>query len=142
MSDYANALARVLISIVFIYFGFLQFTNIAGYTANPGILRFVHITNNVIPPVVIAYLVAAIDLFGGLLILAGFKLRWAAWVLFVFVALTLFFSHAFWTMEGPARVANQGHFLKNLAFMGALLMIAFNNPGRCSLDGRRAIGQR
>jgi len=138
MSDYANAFARFLISIVFIYFGFLQFTNIAGYAANPGILRFVHFTHNIIPPVAVAYLVAVIDLICGLLILVGFKLRWAAWVLFVFVLLTLFFSHAFWTMEGPARVANQGHFLKNLALMGALLMIAFNNPGRCSLDGRRA----
>jgi putative oxidoreductase len=136
MSDYANAVARLMISIVFIYFGFLQFTNIAGYTANPGVLKFVAFTGNIIPPVVIAYLVAAIDLFGGLLLLVGFKLRWAAWVLFVFVALTLFFSHAFWTMEGPARVANQGQFLKNIALMGALLLVAFNSPGRCSLDGR------
>ena len=88
MSDYANAVARLMISIVFIYFGFLQFTNIAGYTANPGVLKFVAFTGNIIPPVVIAYLVAAIDFFGGLLLLVGFKLRWAAWVLFVFVALT------------------------------------------------------
>jgi putative oxidoreductase len=138
MSDYANALGRLLISIVFIYFGFLQFTNIAGYAANPAVLKFVAFTGNVIPPVVIAYLVAAIDFFGGILLLIGLKLRWVAWVLFIFVALTLFFAHAFWTMEGPARVANQGQFLKNLALMGALLLVAFNNPGRCSLDGRAA----
>jgi putative oxidoreductase len=125
-----------MISIVFIYFGFLQFTNIAGYTANPGVLKFVAFTGNIIPPVVIAYLVAAIDFFGGLLLLVGFKLRWAAWVLFIFVALTLFTSHAFWMMEGPARVANQGQFLKNIALMGALLMVACNSLGRCSLDGR------
>ena len=136
MSDYCNALGRLLLSIVFIYFGYLQFTNIATYAANPAVLKFVAITGNIAPPTVIAYLVAAIDLFGGLMLLAGFKLRWVAWVLFVFVALTLFFAHPFWTMEGPARVANQGHFLKNLALMGALLLVAFGNPGRCSLDGR------
>ncbi len=32
MIDMIQLLARVLISIVFIVFGFLQFTNIAGYT--------------------------------------------------------------------------------------------------------------
>jgi putative oxidoreductase len=94
------------------------------------------ITGNVVPPTVIAYLIAAIDLFGGLMLLVGFKLRWVAWVLFVFIVLTLFFAHPFWTMEGPARVANQGNFLKNLALMGAMLLVAFGNPGRCSLDGR------
>jgi putative oxidoreductase len=136
MSDYANALGRLLLSIVFIYFGYLQFTNIAGYAANPAVLKFIAFTGNVVPPTVIAYLVAAVDLFGGLMLLVGFKLRWAALVLFVFVALTLFFAHPFWTMEGPVRVANQGQFLKNLALMGAMLLMAFGNPGRCSLDGR------
>lgn len=136
MSDYGNALGRLLLSIVFIYFGYLQFTNIPAYAANPAVLKFVAVTGNIAPPTVIAYLVAAIDLFGGLMLLAGFKLRWAAWVLFGFVTLTLFFAHPFWTMEGPARVANQGHFLKNIALMGALILVAFGNPGQCSLDGR------
>jgi putative oxidoreductase len=136
MSDYANALGRVLISIVFIYFGFLQFTNIATYAANAGVLKFVAVTGDIFPPVVIAYLVAAIDFFGGLLLLVGFQMRWVVWVLFDFVVLTLFFAHPFWTMEGPARAINQAHFLKNLAIMGGLLLLAFNEPGRCSLDGR------
>ncbi len=138
MSDYGNALARLLLSIVFIYFGYLQLTHIGAYAANPAVVKFVAVTGGIIPPTVVAVLVGAIDLIGGLLLLVGFQLRWVAWVLFVFVGLTLFFAHPFWTMEGPARVANQGHFLKNIALMGAFLLVAFNPPGRCSVDGRSA----
>lgn len=138
MTDGAQLVARILISIVFVLFGFFQFTNIAGYSANPSILRFVATTGHIFSPVLIAYLVAAIDLFGGLLILAGFQTRPAAIVLMIFVALTLYFAHAFWTMEGPARAANQAHFFKNLTLIGGLLLLATLGPGRYSFDGRRA----
>jgi uncharacterized membrane protein YphA (DoxX/SURF4 family) len=36
-------------------------------------------------------------------------------------------------MDGAARAANQAHALKNLAIMGALLMIAAHGPGRYSI---------
>lgn len=83
----------------------------ASYTANPAVLKFVAVTGHIFPPVAIAYAVAAIDLFGGLLLLLGFQMRWGVWVLFVFVVLTLFFAHPFWTTEGAAQAANQAHFL-------------------------------
>ena len=44
MSDSAQLLARILMSIVFIIFGYLQFTNIAGYAANPSVLKAVALT--------------------------------------------------------------------------------------------------
>jgi putative oxidoreductase len=59
-------------------------------------------------------------------------------VLSIFVALTLIFAHAFWTMEGPARAANQAHFYKNLAVIGGLLLLAILGSGRYSLDARFA----
>jgi len=64
MSDSAQLLARILMSIVFIIFGYLQFTNIAGYAANPSILKVVALSGGILSPTVIAYLVAAIDLCG------------------------------------------------------------------------------
>jgi putative oxidoreductase len=83
-----------------------------------------------------AYLVAAIDLFGGLLILVGYQTRWAAIALIVFTLLTIFLAHNFWTMEGPARVANQAHFYKNLGLIGGFLFLIALGSGRCSLDHR------
>jgi len=100
-------------------------------------VKFVADTGNVVSPTVAAWTVAAIDLIGGLLVLIGFKTRWAALVLLVFVALTVWFAHPFWTMEGAARAANQAHALKNLAIMGALLLLAVHGSGRYSVDGMR-----
>ncbi len=59
-------------------------------------------------------------------------------MLIAFVVLTLIFAHHFWTMEGPARAANQAHFYKNLAIIGALLFLINAGAGSCSLDHRFA----
>ena len=137
MSDGLHSLGRVLVSVVFIVFGFLQFTHIGGYIANPAVVKFSSFTGGVLSPTIIAYLVATIDLVGGVCILLGYQTRSAAIVLIIFVALTLFLSHHFWTMQGSARAANQAHFYKNLALIGALLML-IGNPGSLSIDSRKS----
>jgi putative oxidoreductase len=138
MSDNLQALGRVCISVVFIVFGYLQFTNIGGYAANPAVVKFASLTGGILSPTLVAYLVAAVDLFGGILILVGYQTRLAAVVLIVFVILTMVMVHSFWTMEGPARAANQVNFYKNLTIIGALLGLIAVGPGRLSLDGRAA----
>jgi putative oxidoreductase len=138
MSDTIQLLARALISTVFIVFGFQQFTNIAGYTANPNIVKFSGMIGGLLAPVVIAYLVAAIDLFGGLCVLVGYKVRCASIALIIFVILTLFIAHNFWVMEGAPRAGNQVNFYKNLAIIGGLLLLYVQGPGRYSLDNRFA----
>ncbi len=138
MSDYTVAISRVLLSAVFIVFGVIQFTNIGNYIANPAVIAVAKMTGGIVAPTVIAYLVAAIDLVGGILILIGYQTRWTAVVLIAFVALTVVLVHNFWTMEGPARAANQAHFYKNLAIIAALLLLVEIGPGRWSLDRRFA----
>src|SRR3974390_1637397 len=138
MTDTIQLLSRILISVVFIVFGYLQFTNIAGYTANPNVVKFSGMIGGLLAPVVIAYLVAAIDLFCGLCVLVGYKARWASIVLLIFVILTLFVAHNFWVMEGASRTANQVNFYKNLAIVGGLLLIFAHGPGRYSLYARFA----
>jgi putative oxidoreductase len=135
MSDFTYALGRVAVTIVFIVFGIFQFSNIAPYVAHPAVAHVSALTNGVLSPTLIAYLVATVDVVGGILILIGFKTRWAAVVLLVFVGLTIYFVHHFWDMEGAARAANQAHALKNLSIMGALLMLAAKGAGRFSFDG-------
>ena len=136
MPDYVQAIGRVLISAVFIVFGYIQFTHIGNYIANPAVIKVAGMTGGTLSPTLIAYLVATIDLVGGVLILLGYQTRWTAIVLIVFVTLTLLFVHTFWTMEGAARAANQAHFYKNLALIGGLLLLIVQGPGRYSLDQR------
>jgi putative oxidoreductase len=138
MSNYTQAIGRILISAVFILFGYVQFTHIGGYIANPAVIKFSGLTGGILSPTIIAYLVAAIDLIGGILILLGYQTRWAAIVLIVFVVLTLVFVHHFWTMEGAAFAGNRAHFYKNLAIIGGLLFLINGGAGSCSLDHRSA----
>ena len=137
MSNYAQAISRVLISAVFIVFGYIQFTHIGNYIANPTVIKVAGWAA-ILTPTIIAYMVASIDLFGGILVLVGYQTRWTSVVLIVFVALTCILVHNFWTMEGPARAANQGNFYKNLALIGGLLLIYVHGPGTCSLEHRFA----
>jgi putative oxidoreductase len=138
MSNYTQAIGRILISAVFIVFGYVQFTHIGGYIANPAVIKFSGLTGGILSPTIIAYLVAAIDLIGGILILLGYQTRWAAIVLIMFVVLTLVFVHHFWTMEGAAFAGNRAHFYKNLAIIGGLLFLISGGAGSCSLDHRSA----
>jgi len=135
MPNYTLAVSRVLISSVFIVFGYIQFTHIGNYIGNPVVIKIAGWTG-ILTPTIIAYMVATIDLLGGILILVGYQTRWVSVVLIVFVALTCILVHNFWTMEGPARAANQGNFYKNLVIIGALLMLFVNGPGTCSLEHR------
>ncbi len=135
MTNFVQLVSRVLLSLPFVIFGVFQFTNISGYAGNPAIVKFSQMVGGALSPTVTAYLVAAVDLIGGLLVIVGWQTRIAAVVLTIFVALTLYFAHAFWLMEGPARAANQAHFYKNLALMGGLLFLCQFGAGVYSLDG-------
>jgi putative oxidoreductase len=137
MSDdrgYLTAIARVCLAIVFIVFGFIQFTNIGNYISHATVIKVSGYTGGLLTPTIIAYLVAAIDLFGGLAILVGFQTRLASIVLTVFVLLTMFLAHDFWNMAGPPRAANQANFYKNLAIIGGFVLLFVQGPGPLSLD--------
>ena len=134
MQNVVQLVSRILLSLPFVVFGYLQFTNISTYAANPAIVKFSNLVDGALSPTVIAWMVAAIDLIGGLLLVLGLQARFAAVVLAVFVLLTLYFAHSFWTMDGPARAANQAHFYKNLAVIGGLLLVLNFGAGAYAMD--------
>ena len=140
MSDVLYALGRAAVSAVFIIFGVRQFMNIDTYIANAVIVQVSGLTQGALSPTMLAYALATVDLVGGALILIGFLTRIVAVVLIIFVALTIYFVHHFWDMEGAARVANDVNAWKNLAIIGALLMLAAAGAGRLSVDGRSSAG--
>ena len=75
---------------------------------------------------------------GGLSILLGHKARLGAWLLVVFLVPVTFTMHAFWTVQDPMmRQFQMGMFMKNIAMLGAALMISQLGTGPLSLDARR-----
>jgi len=137
MSDIVIFIGRILMSAVFIVYGTLKFVDVSSILNSAGTKRFMELIASGAPaPTWLGYLIAAIELFGGLAILVGSKTRWVAWAFVVWVIIATALGHPFWTMEGAARAANQANFYKNLAIMGAYLLLAVTGAGRFSLDGR------
>lgn len=75
---------------------------------------------------------------GSLSILLGFKARLGATLLLLFLGFATYWFHDFWTFEDPAEVQQQTiSFMKNLALMGAMLMIIARGSGPMSIDNQK-----
>ena len=87
------------------------------------------------PPLAFAVAVAA-ELGGGLLLIAGYRVRFVAVALAVFSLATAVSFH-----NDFADQNQMIHFLKNVMIAGGLLQIAAFGAGALSLDNRRVIGR-
>lgn len=74
---------------------------------------------------------------GGVMLLLGWKARWAALALIAFMIPATLYFHDFWTYPAAQYVNQFHHFFKNLAIIGALLMVAGMGSGPMSL-GRKS----
>ena len=83
----------------------------------------------------------AIELGGGLLLAVGYKTRWAALALFLFIIPATYFFHAFWSAAPEQAVNQMINFQKNIAIMGGYLALFVAGPGAISLDGWRRRGR-
>src|SRR6202453_974456 len=88
-NDITTLAGRILISVMFLISGFFK---VGGYAQIVGYATALHLPA---PGVAIA-LAAAVELACGLAILAGFKTRFAAWLLFVYLIPVTYFFHNFW----------------------------------------------
>ncbi|MGV8931339.1 MAG: hypothetical protein ACOH1R_04405 [Luteimonas sp.] len=75
---------------------------------------------------------SAIELALGLLILSGWKLRWTATLAALLVLADAVMSHPFWTLHGAEGSAQLLHFMKNIGFIGGLLLLALTTSRRNS----------
>ncbi|MBA4015785.1 MAG: DoxX family protein [Pirellula sp.] len=75
---------------------------------------------------------------GGVSVLLGFWARFGALLLTIFLVGASYYFHAFWKLPaGDEQEAQMIHFLKNVAMMGAMLMIIANGPGAGAIDKRK-----
>jgi putative oxidoreductase len=72
---------------------------------------------------------------GALSILLGYKARLGAWLIVLFLVPVTLMMHNFWTISDPGNAHLQLIlFMKNLALLGAALLIAYFGSGPFSLD--------
>ena len=121
---------RILLALVFLVAGSRKLMAVAASAGYLGKLGFPM-------PEVMVWVAIAIELGAGILLVLGWKARWAAWLLALFTLIAAFAAHRFWEVDA-AQYANQmNHFLKNLAIVGGLMFVAATGPGALSVDGRR-----
>lgn len=126
----AALLGRVLLGLIFVISGFGKIGNYAGtagYMASAGL----PMASLLLP------LTIAVELGGGLLLMAGFQTRWVALVVALFlVPVTAVFHNP--AAADPAHVQQQMiNLLKNVAIMGGMLQVFAFGAGAWSIDGRR-----
>lgn len=122
---------RVLLALMFILSGFGKLTDIggtAGYIASGGLPM----------ASVLAVVVGALELFGGLAIAIGFQTRWAALALGVFTVLASVLFHKFWAVPAEQAFVQQLMFMKNLSVAGGMFIVAALGAGPVSVDARRS----
>lgn len=79
----------------------------------------------IIPLTPLLLLVGTIfEFVGGLSVLLGIKERIGAFLLILFLIPTTVVMHQFWFVEGYEKELQLVHFLKNVAILGALMLIA------------------
>src|ERR1700743_221336 len=79
MNDTVKLISRILMSLVFIVYGYFKFADVSTIVNNPGTKRFMALVAGAMAaPTALGYLIAAIELLGGLAIMVGFKTRYVA----------------------------------------------------------------
>jgi len=125
---YAVLLGRIFYSVIFLMAapGHFKAATI-GYAASHG----VPFAEFLVPASgVIAFL-------GALSIILGYKARYGAWLIVLFLVPVTLSMHNFWAVADPVqRGMQQIMFEKNLSMLGAALLIAHFGSGPLSLDGR------
>jgi putative oxidoreductase len=122
----ATIAGRVFLGLLFVISGFGKITGFAGtaaYMASKGM------------PMAQLLLVGAIvvEFGGGLMLVAGFKARWAALAIAAFLVPTTLIFHNPLGADGAAQMTQ---LLKNLSILGGMLYVAAFGPGAWSVDRR------
>ena len=130
MNSLNNLLAligRVLVAYLFIPAGIGKlgagFAGTVGYIASKGLPM----------PTVGAVVAIIVEVGCGLLLLVGFKARWAALILALFTLAAGFFFHNYWTLPADQQMMQQLMFTKNVAIAGGLLAFGAFGSGAFSI---------
>jgi putative oxidoreductase len=123
---YTALLGRILFSLIFLmaapgHFG----KGTIQYAASQG----VPLASIAVP------LSGVLALLGGLSLLLGFKAKWGAGLLLLFLVPVTVMLHAFWAVKDPTMAQMQQiMFMKNVAMAGGALLVVYFGSGPLSLD--------
>ena len=125
MEKIAQLIARLFLAQIFFLSGIFK---ISGYEGTQGYMEAMGIPGMLLP------LVIALEIGGGLALIAGWQTKWISLALagFTLVAAAIFHNNLADQMQMIM-------FMKNIAITGGLLLLAVQGAGSYSLDSRRTL---
>jgi len=127
---YGPLAGRVLLVLIFIIDGYGKITGFEGT------IRYMQAYHMPMTQV-LAVMAIIIELSGGIMVVVGWKARWAAAAFFIYVLVVSFVFHAFWAVPANQVQLQSIMFMKNLAIMGGMLYIIVHGSGPLSVDKNR-----
>ena len=123
-----SALGRLLIALIFIRAGINKLGSIAATVAT--------MRNHGIPyPDILVWGAIALELGGGLMLIAGLYARWVALALFFYTLSLALIFHSYWTVSDPAAArTDASFFFGHLSMMGGMLFVVAFGAGAYSVD--------
>ena len=112
-----EVLGRILLAAIFVSSGVAK---LVGWPAVVG-----SIGGKGVPfPEIAGVAVIVLELCGALALVTGWGARWAAVALAVFTAAASVLYHPFWAVEAAQYMNQFNHFMKNVAIIGGLFIVA------------------
>ncbi len=121
------AVGRCLLSLIFVAIAVGKVTGWSGFSEYMGSKHLVAV------PVLLT-LSMAVEFAGGLSVLIGWRARYGALLLLVYLIPVTAIFHNFWALQGMQAQIEVVNFLKNVSIMGGLALIVAFGPGPYSVD--------
>jgi putative oxidoreductase len=134
LTNFIALLARILLAILFVQGGYYKLMGgIPGTVAN--------MTSHGIPfPNILVWGAIAVELVGGLMLMAGLFARWVALVIAAYTLVLGLIFHAYWLAPAADMRFERIIFFNHLSLIGGMLAIVAFGAGCWSLDA--AMGRK
>ena len=128
-TPYIVLIGRIALSLIFLLTARVHFSApTVAYAA----------ANGVPMPGLLVPLSSVIAVLGGLSVALGFRARFGAWLLVLFLVPVTLLMHRFWSVADPTMAQVQiSMFMKNVGLLGGALLVAHFGAGPLSFDARR-----
>ncbi len=123
----ANLIGRLLIASLFLPAGV---TKLIGFDGTVSYFSSLSLPM----PSLMAIIVIAIEIVGGIALIVGYKVKWSAIALALFTLGASLVGHAYWAAPADQVFVAKLLFYKNIAIAGGLLILASMGGGRLSID--------
>ncbi len=127
ISKWAQLLGRVALGAIFVISALGKLAGWSGTVA--------YASSKGVPQLLLA-IATALELLGGISLMLGFKARWGALALIIFLVPVTIVFHNPWASPPDQQQLQLVHFLKNLSICGGLLIVFGRGAGAFSIDER------